>query len=678
MKERFELAKLRIEEIVTEEVLPREVQEYFSKEAEFIIYALEIYEKIEDRELCKLDIDELRSINYRLYHGGVDITQENHDNESFHEVKGINSYLKALSAELRDIIPYVFEQDMENILIRMELFLEMYSVYLCAKESEKEYPKEEELRDVLYFYAADYSLKGTSEKIKAMTSLEEDFNTHILMNSDWSDLRSLYYFGEYVTSTEEDSLNYLNSLPYATLKKMADTFTEGYRIGFEATGKDLSIKKIAEIRYHLGFEPVVVIAVENLKKLGLKPVIRRVHNNLLWGRSLYKPGLEGAVVSRQFEFDHKEDMALIFDSHLKTIRLESLKKAFEAVSQNAKYYAGPACMEVFGETPTDYVTNADAPSYSEEQQKLMVKYTSEAGEIQRQYIIEEERSFTIIAWPTSDIGPEYKEIFDEVVKLNTLDYMLYQKTQQVIIDALDRGQYAIVKGENGNKTNLKISLHKLEKPEEETNFENCVADVNIPVGEVFTSPLLAGTEGVLHVKKVFLEGLEYKDIMLTIKEGMISDYSCSNFPTEAENKKYIKDNVLYHHETLPMGEFAIGTNTTAYTMARKYDIEAIMPILIAEKTGPHFAFGDTCYSHEEDIATFNPDGKKIVARENEVSALRHTDPLKAYFNCHTDITIPYDELGEVSVVTYDEEVVTIIESGRFVLPGTEVLNEALD
>ena len=62
-----------------------------------------------------------------------------------------------------------------------------------------------------------------------------------------------------------------------------------------------------------------------------------------------------------------------------------------------------------------------------------------------------------------------------------------------------------------------------------------------------------------------------------------------------------------------MGEFAIGTNTTAYCMARKYDIAAKLPILIAEKTGPHFAVGDTCYSHEEDMVTYNPDGKQIVA-----------------------------------------------------------------
>ena len=29
---------------------------------------------------------------------------------------------------------------------------------------------------------------------------------------------------------------------------------------------------------------------------------------------------------------------------------------------------------------------------------------------------------------------------------------------------------------------------------------------------------------------------------------------------------------MYNHETLPIGEFAIGTNTTAYAIANKFDV----------------------------------------------------------------------------------------------------------
>ena len=184
--------------------------------------------------------------------------------------------------------------------------------------------------------------------------------------------------------------------------------------------------------------------------------------------------------------------------------------------------------------------------------------------------------------------------------------------------------------------------------------------------------------GTLHVSRVYLNELEYKDIYLTIKDGMVTDYGCSNFDTAEQNRKYIRDNVLYHHNSLPLGEFAIGTNTTAFVAARKYGIEDKLPILIAEKTGPHFAVGDTCYSHAEDVKVYNPDGKEIIARDNEYSIKRLEKDSNAYFNCHTDITIPYDELGEVSVVTADERVITIIEEGRFVLAGCEELNAPLD
>jgi len=195
---------------------------------------------------------------------------------------------------------------------------------------------------------------------------------------------------------------------------------------------------------------------------------------------------------------------------------------------------------------------------------------------------------------------------------------------------------------------------------------------------VFTSPKLEGTNGILHVKNVYLNGLPYKDLCLELKEGMIDKYSCANYDNEDKNLEYIKENLLFNHESLPIGEFAIGTNVTAYMVTQKYGLESIMPILIAEKTGPHFAMGDTCYSHEEDMVTYNPDGKAIVARENSVSALRHTEPLKAYFGCHTDITIPYDELGRLYGVCEDGSVLDIIRDGRFVLEGVEELNAPFD
>ena len=356
-------------------------------------------------------------------------------------------------------------------------------------------------------------------------------------------------------------------------------------------------------------------------------------------------------------------------------KLEVMHTAFEKYKKEARGYAGPAVVETFGEPDFEPVNKAENLKLTEEQNALLVDHRTQMGQLQRQYIIEEERSFTIIAFPLPTIGDCFEELFRETIRINTLDYKKYQRIQQTIIDALDQADHCEIKGYHGNHTDLTVNLWKLKDPAKETIFENCVADVNIPVGEVFTSPVLTGTNGVLHVTKVFLNGLEYKNLEIVFENGKIKEYSCTNFATEEENKAFIKENILFRHKTLPIGEFAIGTNTTAYVVAKRLGVEAKMPILIAEKMGPHFAVGDTCYSHAEDVKVYNPDGKEIVARENEVAKLRNVNPAKAYFNCHTDITIPYDELALLAAVKADGERIVIIRDGRFVLPGTEELNE---
>lgn len=334
-------------------------------------------------------------------------------------------------------------------------------------------------------------------------------------------------------------------------------------------------------------------------------------------------------------------------------------------------------MEIFGETPFTPENQPEALNLSESQQKLQVYMDNQLSQITNRYIKGEERSFTIIAWPVPEIGPRFPEIFREVVRINTLDARVYEQIQQTIIQAMDQGEQVHIQGRGGNRTDLTVALHPVGDVSTQTAFENCVADVNIPVGEVFTSPRLKGTNGVLHVSRVYLNGLLYRDLELIFQEGMVAGYSCANFSGEEDNRKYIRENVFYHHESLPMGEFAIGTNTTAYVAARKYEIEDKLPILIAEKMGPHFAVGDTCYSWSEDILVRNPDGREVIARDNEVSRLRLQDKNKAYMGCHTDITIPYDELGHIQVLTR-EGAVKILENGRFVLPGTEKLNEPFE
>ena len=676
--ERYQLAVSRIKEIKNEKLGMPEFDEYFRFVSGFIEMMDDTLKWSIDGGLEKDSMEELGKRNKALYE---DILPEHYDSSFGNPEVAVQKLgedfgkiLSSLYFEIRSMIPSAFEHNLFDMVIRAELFLEVYGAFSSASEAGK-LPEYEAIRQIMYWFYSDYAEEERCIRFAQMVAPESDFARDIIMESDLTDLRYLYKFGEYITDNELKTAEHLNTLSQEEIDKLATTYTEGYRIGFAMTGKDISIKKTAAIVYELGFERIVKKAVSNFKEIGLKSSIYRANMSVftMLG-SARRSGYTGAVPNKQFDYDHKDDDALYLDGALVTRRLEAMRAAGEKYKKEAKVFGGPAVIETFGEKPFAPVPKKDAVHYNDTQKKLLSDYKIQNSLIMNEYIIGKERSFTIIAFPVPEIGPKFPEIFNEVVKINTLDYKLYQNIQQKIIDALDEAVYVEVKGMNGNRTDMKVMLHELKDKAHETNFENCVADVNIPVGEVFTSPVLKGTNGTLHVSGVYLEGLFFKNLEITFEDGCIKDYNCSNFESDEENKKYISDNILFNHKTLPIGEFAIGTNTTAYQIARDYSIADKLPILIAEKTGPHFAVGDTCYSHEEDNITYNPDGKSIIARDNEISLNRKTDPDKAYFSCHTDITIPYDELGEIRAVKENGEGIVIISNGEFVLPGTEELN----
>ena len=668
MMERFELASERLLECAKEQFPIDVYDRYFKETGNFLQKMCAQYSAVTSGEfdVTRQSQEELEANNRSLYQNVLPEQYETSFLNPAYAVKELGEelgrLLSFLFTEFRKTIPFAYEQKAELFTIRLELFLEVYNAFVYEMEENGKLPSYETIRQIIYWFISDYSDIETLDRITGQVCPENNFYVDIIMNSDLSDLRYLYRYGVYISDNEMRIAAFLNAQRSDKIKLMAHTYVEGYRKGFEMAGKDLSKKKTVGIYYHVGFERMLREAIKEFRELGLEPTI-------------YRAVVDGAPFNRQYVFDHRDDMGLFWDKHLLHRYIDVLKNSYEEVKEAAGGYAGPAVVEVFGETPFAPISKPECVSMSEEAQKIFVEYRSQNGEITNQYIKGEERSFTIIAFPLPEIGEPFEEIFDEIIRINTLDYELYKGIQQTIIDALDEAEYVEIKGMGVNETDLRIHLHKLQDKANETNFENCVADVNIPVGEVFTSPVLEGTNGVLHVSKVFLNELEYQNLRMEFQDGMIVGYGCTNFESQADNEKYIKDNVLFRHDTLPMGEFAIGTNTTAYVVAQKYQIGHKLPILIAEKMGPHFAVGDTCYSHQEDVKMFNPDGKEVIARDNEVSLLRHTDRSKAYFNCHTDITIPYDELGSIVAVCEDGREISIIEQGRFVLPGCEMLNK---
>ncbi|MCI8327898.1 MAG: aminopeptidase [Lachnospiraceae bacterium] len=677
LNERYDLVIERIFQIVKEENVRSEYRAYFQTTAKFLIKVDETLRMAEDGFLDTESLEDARRRNRDFYQ---DILEENYGTSYANPAYAVSELgekfggiLSFLYTDLRSCIGLAYEGRRDWIAIFLELFVEIYNAFETTGEVDKR-----EIEQTIYWFYHDYSEIFVERNVQEIVDPSLDFFTKIVMEADLSDVRYLYRYGEYISDCEVEIAKFLGEMEEEKIQSMADTYTEGYRIGFVNLGVDLSKKETVQIHYPIGFERMVRVAIKNFEKMGLRPTIARDPSLSLFNRGHGKGNVYTKAVNKQYEYDHKDDKAYYLDKAFVERRLEVLRNSFEKRKELAAVHAGPAVIEIFGEKPFEPENKKENARYSEKQQQLNVYYANQAGQITNAYIKGDERSFTVIAYPIPAIGEQFREIFAETVKINTLDYKLYQTMQQKIIDVLDSGEKVHIQGSGDNKTDLTVMLYRLKDPEKETIFENCVADVNIPVGEVFTSPVLKGTTGKLHVSQVYLSELNFLDLEIDFRDGMIVDYTCKNFETEEENRKYIRENVLMHHDTLPMGEFAIGTNTTAYRMARKYDIAAKLPILIAEKTGPHFAVGDTCYSHAEENAVFNPNGKEIVARDNEVSILRKEDQGKAYLNCHTDITIPYDELGAITVIRANGTIEDIIRDGRFVVAGCEVLNEPLD
>lgn len=93
-------------------------------------------------------------------------------------------------------------------------------------------------------------------------------------------------------------------------------------------------------------------------------------------------------------------------------------------------------METFGEEGFEPVNKKEAFSLSEKQEKLTIAHANDSSRLVNQYIPGEETSFTIIAFPKPSIGENFEEIFEEVIRINTLDYEVYKKIQQSVIDCL--------------------------------------------------------------------------------------------------------------------------------------------------------------------------------------------------------------------------------------------------
>ena len=150
LQERMQLAIERISEIKEEDQTiwdtlakmdagAKNLKTYFDSVAEFILYVYDVYEIVSQPGKIDLPLSKLQEINHNLY---VDILPE-HYGASFanpdyavEKLGEYGKYLCMLYAEIRAMIAYAYEDEMQAMISLMELFLEVYGIF-TASEGEK-------------------------------------------------------------------------------------------------------------------------------------------------------------------------------------------------------------------------------------------------------------------------------------------------------------------------------------------------------------------------------------------------------------------------------------------------------------------------------------------------------------------------------------------------------------
>ena len=237
-KERYEMAVEMIREIREEKTVAEPYLDFFTKTAGFLEEMIRLRDRVEAGEMKKLSLEELRRENTQCYQ---DILPEHYEtsyaNPAYAQKllgKEFGPLICFLEAEIRGLIVFVYENRLFDMTVILELFVQIYNLL------EEPSVSAEEVRESLYWYVSDYSEEMVSRRIREAVDPDLDFAVKIIENSDLSDVRYLYRFGEYVTRNEEEMASFLSEFSQEEIDKMARTFSEGYRIGCVVGKKDLS------------------------------------------------------------------------------------------------------------------------------------------------------------------------------------------------------------------------------------------------------------------------------------------------------------------------------------------------------------------------------------------------------------------------------------------------------
>ncbi len=159
--ERYELMVGRISQIPREQVVKENWQDYFVQIAEYMGRVFEYFTFVRGIDLKNADLQELQNRYTVLYEDlwgdryKVSYTNPVYCTSCLGADYGL--FAAMLFAELRDLPCFIIKGDLEEMVIRLELFVEVYSA--CAGEWQETgcLPDSDSLKRIFYWYVSDYA-----------------------------------------------------------------------------------------------------------------------------------------------------------------------------------------------------------------------------------------------------------------------------------------------------------------------------------------------------------------------------------------------------------------------------------------------------------------------------------------------------------------------------------------
>lgn len=374
MEERYELTIERIMRITGEETVGEPYRKYFSHVANFLLRIHDIKESMQESARRRMQKEHLDAEMNMLYQ---DVLLEYYE-KSFANPeyaakelgKELGPFLSALYAELRGEISYIYAGRMEYITILNELFVEIYNQF----EGE-ELPDIRTLKEIFYWYASDYCDVFAADRVREeIDPTMSEAALRVITESDLSDLRYLYQFGEYISEKEWNRAVRINAMSQEEVDVIVQNIITTLQDDI-VEGCTLGIKLIP------GMERIFREVIKILQAQAVKVMIKRNAVSVIT-----RNGSENNIFS-QYEYDHRHDIGLFLGKRFVERKVEVMRTTFEQNRKMAERFAGVLILKDTDSEAIALEEKEDAIHFNEKQKELWKLMNEKMEQLTLQYRI---------------------------------------------------------------------------------------------------------------------------------------------------------------------------------------------------------------------------------------------------------------------------------------------------